>query len=115
VRIRRESGAYVTQMLRAKFAYDGRHEYLLRDRSAQQGMFLFDPSVHVHIKPVHLCDTLSKHMSFLLYVRATEQGWIQYGLSMLHPECQQDASPQMWRDLKKSGFQVSDASEQCDI
>jgi hypothetical protein len=55
-RIRRESAAYVTQMLRAKFVYDVRHvagvhhanvARTFRARSAQQGMLLFDPCVGV--------------------------------------------------------------------
>jgi hypothetical protein len=50
--IRRESGAYVTQMLRANFAYDVRHVSRVHHanaartcsaRSAQQWMLLVDP------------------------------------------------------------------------
>jgi hypothetical protein len=45
-RIRRESGAFVTQILRAKFAHDVRHVARVSCkcvRSAQQGMILSDP------------------------------------------------------------------------
>jgi hypothetical protein len=52
----RESGAYVTQMLHAKFAYDVRHVarimQMLRAPAAQQEMLRLDPSVSLKVCPV---------------------------------------------------------------
>jgi hypothetical protein len=68
-RIRRESGAYVTQMSRGKFEYDVRHVDRVsckcwgtcRARSTQQGMLLRDPSVNLQI-----ISPLSKHIYHVL-------------------------------------------------
>jgi hypothetical protein len=58
-RIRRESGAYVTQMLRAKYANVAR---TCRARSAQQGMLLLDSSglfvINMH-RLIKLPDSIS--------------------------------------------------------
>jgi hypothetical protein len=61
MRIWRESGAYVTQMLRAKFAYDVRHVARVECKCcAQQGMLLLISSVN---NPT----TLALPSNFMIY------------------------------------------------